>query len=35
VPHSIHIYPGQHGWEFVSQHLEESLQFQSKAFGLK
>jgi S-formylglutathione hydrolase FrmB len=35
VPHSMHIYPGQHGWEFVSQHLQESLQFQSKAFGLK
>lgn len=35
VPHTVHIYPGQHDWEFVAQHLEESLQFQSKAFGLK
>jgi len=35
VLHSFHIYPGQHDWEFVARHLEESLQFQSKAFGLK
>jgi putative tributyrin esterase len=35
VPHSIHIYPGQHDWEFVARHLSESLEFQSKAFGLK
>lgn len=35
VPHTFDIYPGQHNWEFVAQHLEESLQFQSKAFGLK
>ncbi|MGH9566559.1 MAG: alpha/beta hydrolase, partial [Candidatus Angelobacter sp.] len=34
VPHTIHIYPGQHDWQFVAQHLEESLKFQSKAFGL-
>ncbi|HSM86457.1 MAG TPA: alpha/beta hydrolase family protein [Candidatus Limnocylindrales bacterium] len=35
VPHSIHIYPGQHDWQFAARHLEESLEFQSKAFGLK
>lgn len=35
VPHTINIYPGQHDWQFVAQHLEESLRFQSQAFGLK
>jgi S-formylglutathione hydrolase FrmB len=34
VLHSFHIYPGQHNWEFVARHLEESLRFQSSAFGL-
>jgi putative tributyrin esterase len=33
IPHTIHIYPGQHDWQFVAQHLEESLQFQDKALG--
>lgn len=35
VPHTIHIYPGQHDWQFVAQHLQESLQFISQALGLK
>jgi S-formylglutathione hydrolase FrmB len=35
VPHTIAIYPGQHDWQFVAQHLPASLQFQAKAFGLK
>jgi S-formylglutathione hydrolase FrmB len=35
VPHSIAIYPGQHDWQFVVQHLPASLQFQAKALGLK
>jgi S-formylglutathione hydrolase FrmB len=34
VPHEAHIYPGGHNWEFVSQHLEASMAFQSKALGL-
>jgi S-formylglutathione hydrolase FrmB len=34
VPHTIHIYPGQHDGQFVAQHLEQSLKFQSKALGL-
>jgi len=34
VPHEAHIYPGQHNWQFVAQHLLESLQFHSRAFGL-
>jgi S-formylglutathione hydrolase FrmB len=33
IPHTIHIYPGQHDWEFVAQHLEQSLEFQAKALG--
>ena len=35
VLHSFHIYPGRHNWEFVARHLEESLRFQSSAFGFK
>ncbi len=34
IPHTIHIYPGQHDWQFVAQHLEQSLEFQSKGLGL-
>jgi S-formylglutathione hydrolase FrmB len=33
VPHAAHIYPGQHDWQFVAQHLLESLEFQAKALG--
>jgi S-formylglutathione hydrolase FrmB len=35
VPHESHIYPGRHDWQFVVQHLEESLAFDSKALGLQ
>jgi S-formylglutathione hydrolase FrmB len=31
VPHVVHIYPGQHDWQFVAQHLLDSLAFQAKA----
>jgi S-formylglutathione hydrolase FrmB len=34
VSHISHIYPGRHDWEFVDQHLLESLEFQSHAFAL-
>ena len=34
VAHEVHIYPGGHDWQFVAQHLDESLLFQSRAFGL-
>ncbi len=34
VPHEVHIYPGEHNWQFVAQHLMDSLEFDSKAFGL-
>jgi S-formylglutathione hydrolase FrmB len=34
VAHEAHIYPGGHDWQYVAQHLDESLEFQSRAFGL-
>src|ERR1700743_3717023 len=34
IEHEAHIYPGNHSWEFVAEHLEASLQFQSRALGL-
>ena len=34
VAHETHIYPGEHDWQFVAQHLQESLLFHSRAFGL-
>lgn len=34
VPHESHIYPGNHGMEYVAQHLDASLKFHSRAFGL-
>ncbi|MFL6313282.1 MAG: alpha/beta hydrolase [Terriglobales bacterium] len=34
VPHEAHIYPGGHDMQFVSQHLEASMAFQSQALGL-
>ena len=34
VPHEAHIYPGGHNMQFVSQHLEASMAFQSRALGL-
>jgi enterochelin esterase family protein len=34
IEHEAHIYPGGHSWEFVAEHLEASLQFQSRALGL-
>jgi S-formylglutathione hydrolase FrmB len=34
VAHEAHIYPGCHDWGFVSQHLDASMAFQSRALGL-
>jgi S-formylglutathione hydrolase FrmB len=34
IPHITHIYPGGHTPEFVAQHMEESLTFDSRALGL-
>ena len=34
VAHEFHLYPGVHGWEYVAEHLDASLKFHSRAFGL-
>lgn len=34
VAHESHIYPGGHNWQYVAQHLDESMLFQSRALGL-
>ena len=34
VAHEAHIYPGRHDWQFVSEHLDASMAFQSQALGL-
>lgn len=34
APHTIHIYPGQHDWQFVAEHLLDSLQFDAAALGV-
>jgi S-formylglutathione hydrolase FrmB len=33
-PHEAHLYPGVHGWDFAKQHIEQSLLFHGKAFGV-
>jgi S-formylglutathione hydrolase FrmB len=35
VAHEFHLYPGVHGWDYVAEHLDASLTFHSRAFGLK
>ena len=35
VPHVVKIYPGQHDFRFVAQHLMESLEFDSQSFTPK
>lgn len=30
VPHTVRIYPGQHDWQFVAQHLLETLEFNAQ-----
>jgi S-formylglutathione hydrolase FrmB len=34
VAHEAHIFPGGHDWQFVAQHLDTSMAFQSQALGL-
>jgi S-formylglutathione hydrolase FrmB len=31
IPHEFHLYPGGHNWEYVAEHFDESLAFQSRA----
>jgi S-formylglutathione hydrolase FrmB len=33
--HEVHLYPGNHGWDYASQHTPRSLQFHWKAFSGK
>ena len=33
VPHISHIYPGRHNAEYVAEHIEESLKFDTEAPG--
>jgi len=33
VPHVVHIYPGQHDFRFVAQHLLEALEFDAQTFA--
>lgn len=33
IPHEFHIYPGGHDWQYFSEHLPASLEFDSKALG--
>ncbi len=35
IAHEAHIYPGRHDWFYVGEHLDESLEFHSRAFGPK
>jgi S-formylglutathione hydrolase FrmB len=34
VPHEFHLFPGGHGWLYVAEHLQDSLEFHSRALGL-
>jgi len=34
IPHEFHMYPGGHDWSYFAEHLPESLEFESRAFGL-
>ena len=35
IPHEFHLYPGGHNWQYVADHFGESLEFLSRALGLK
>jgi len=35
ISNEFHLYPGSHNWEYFAQHLPASLEFQSRAFGLR
>lgn len=34
IPHEFHLYPGGHGPLYLAEHLDASLEFHSRAFGL-
>lgn len=35
IPNEFHLYPGGHDWTYFARHLPASLEFQSRAFGLR
>ena len=35
IPHQFHLYPGRHDWQYVAEHFNASLAFQSQALGAK
>ena len=35
IPHVAHVYPGRHNWQFVAQHLDDSLKMVSDALTAK
>jgi len=34
IRHEFHIYPGRHDWVYFANHLQDSLAFHSRAFGV-
>src|SRR6185437_13161257 len=34
IPNTFHLYPGGHNWMYFAEHFPDSLEFESKAFGL-
>lgn len=34
IPSTFHLYPGGHNWMYFAEHFPDSLEFESKAFGL-
>ena len=34
IPHEYHLYPGGHGPLYLAEHLDATLEFHSRAFGL-
>ena len=33
IAHEAQIYPGRHDWQYFAEHLPDSLEFESRAFG--
>ncbi len=33
IAHEFHLYPGGHDWRYFAEHVDESLEFHSRAFG--
>ncbi|MBI3662594.1 MAG: hypothetical protein HY234_06030 [Acidobacteria bacterium] len=35
IAHEFHMYPGGHDWSYVTEHMSASMEFHSRAFGLR